>query len=173
MSNGVRPFENKRMGLIASIKRNFANSSARVQAFLYVVDDITQLASSAEPLIAFACTGLELHNFARDAKKGFLAILNENPDAYRQKIRLPEDYWRLAIRVVANELSQNKETDAASDLCRDALCVVIESAFDTFSEKDICTVFLSRNGEVVVERLPGKSPFDLSRAKLGNVNEPA
>lgn len=161
------------MGFIANIKRNFANSSARVQAFFYVVDDVAQLASNAEPLIAFACTGLELHNFARDAKKGLLAILNESPNEYRQKIRLPEDYWRLAIRVVANQLSERKGASAASNLCRDALCLVIESAFDTFSERDICTVLLSRDGEVAVERLPEKYPFDLSRKKLGNVNEPA
>lgn len=161
------------MGLIASIKRNYSNSNARVHAFFYVVESTDHSADSQDPLLAFACTGLELHNFAREAKKGFLGILNENPDAYRPKIKLPDDYWRLATRALANQLGQPKESTCRSDLCRDALCLVIESAFDKFSNGDICTVFLSRSGEVVVERLPEKSPLDLVRMKLGNVNEPA
>jgi hypothetical protein len=156
------------MGFFSSISRNYRNAGAQVTVFLYFSGDDDPSALRKEPLFDFRCTGLELHNWAREAKSGLLKVLNEDPSKYRGKIELPRDYWRLAMRTVVNDMNKGFPRETSS-LVRDALCLTIEGAFTEFTSGDICSVFVSRDAHVRVERQQTESPYDLFRQALGPI----
>ena len=156
------------MGFFSSIGKNYRNAGAQVTVFLCMAEETDPSALRKDPLFDFRCTGLELHNWARDAKSGFLKILNEEPAKYRGKIELPRDYWRMAMRTVVNDMTKGFPRQT-TDLVRDALCLTVESAFTEFTSGDTCSVVLSRDAHVRVERQQTESPYELFRHSLGAI----
>jgi hypothetical protein len=157
------------MGFFSAIKRNYRNAGANLHVFLYCVESLDCADQPDEPNAAFRCTGLELHNFAQQAKKDYLAFLEEHPDQTKT-ISVPRDFWRLGMNTVTKLVGQQGLSGAHADLARNCLCLVIEAAFQEYSDRDIISVFLARDTAVAVERVPHDSPFDLSRKNLGRID---
>ena len=168
------------MGLFSQFKRSYKNAGANISFFLHVVESLEhhyRLVESGPPDPAFYynCTGLELHNFARKAKNDFLKVLNEDPAAYRSMIGLSEARWRLAIRTVINNYNAHRERlpEELYLLTRDALCLVIETAFNEFEDGDMASVFFVRGGDVRVDIVRRKPKIDVLSKYLGNANQQA
>lgn len=161
------------MGLLATIRRNYRNAGANVWLSLRVVETYEDREHWKEPRLNWSCTGLEVHDHARSVKKGLLSILNEDAENYRKSIQIPQDYWRLAVRVIINNLKSYRDNPPREifDLIRGCLCLVAETAFLEFKDGDSIAVVFTRDGETWVEVLSNGPKFALTSKCLGNVNK--
>jgi len=158
--------------LFANIGRNYRNADANVIVFLYVVASYEDRDNWKDPVFNWNCTGLELHKFASSVKKELLMILNENAEEYRKTISLPADYWRLAVRVIVNNLNSKRGEIAPEQyhLTRDCLCLVTEAATEEFRDGDSIGIVITTQGDTWVEIL-SKDVFGMTRKCLGNVQK--
>ena len=162
-------FEALEMGIVSGIRQKYRNAGANVTLFFYVVDSLDRRENVPEAEFVYMCTGLELHNYAREAKKSLLRALNENPAA-RHSIRIPDDYWKLSIRHLIGDYNANGHQIPCNTLVRDLVCLIIDVAFQDFHDGDLISVYFLKGGDVSLEIVRKKPSVELIQRRLGNVN---
>jgi len=158
------------MGIFSKLKRDWSNAGAHVLVSLSVVNNLDHRENLPLPWFSCECTGLELHNFANGARKDMLKILNSD-SAHFRGIKIPDDYWWFSTILINRVYPKHPETvpDQFYESVRDASCLLVECAFDSFADGDGLSAYLFTNGEVWVERLRMHGEVELLKKFLGNV----
>lgn len=159
------------MGFFSSVGRNYKNAGAKVWLFVYVVKSYDAPRENwPDPLFNWQCTGLELHKYATTVKKQFLKALNKNAAENRKSIQLPADYWRLATRMIIDNL--NRKGGLPPELyenTRDCMCLVAEAATEQFNDGDSIGIVITESGETWVDIMSKVDPLDFKRTRLGTI----
>ena len=158
------------MGIFDKMKRDYRNAGAKISLSLHFAEDLEHREKLRDPWLFHECTGLELHNSANVARKDFLKLLNSGSLNYRPIVRIPEDYWRLAVRALqpAHKVNPALIPDQMYPFVCNATSLIAESAFAAFEDGDGLFVFILAGGEVWVERLAMPS-LKMERSLLGNI----
>ena len=157
------------LGLINRFRRTQRLGSAQVAIALYVLRE-----DDEEPALvfSFAATGRQIERKAADHRVLLGRLLEERRAAPElEGLRMPDDDWRLAARVVINVLDQHGRRPARSVLeaITEGLCVIAWRAFDSYRDGDRVQIEVHESGEVRVE-LDSHDPAARGARFLGNAN---
>lgn len=154
------------------IRKHFANSHATVSVRFQLENEQTDY---VRILYEFECTGLDIHNMARSAKKLLLKNLkagygnSEGQVIYSKKWDV---FTRGIIETHTAFLTQKMSDSDYHPIIREFLCGVIEEAFDDFVDGEVLTVKCLFNSEVHVVGYHVVTGVERLKV-LGNINEDA
>ena len=155
------------------IGKHYENAKVQVGVKLFLETKDRELLT----LYYFECSGLDVHNLARSAKKLLLKTLKTDyGNAHPEGQRIYARKWEVFVRTLLNthmvfHNNEVSETDYHT-IMRENLCGIIEEAFDKFRDGELLTVTFLCGSQVQVDGY--HEGTDTKRTQsLGNVNADA
>ena len=157
-------------------KRNYSNSWAEISVAYWLIHGNEMRKDNFEDLYDFQINALDAHNKAKRAARSLSSAAHKQGRTPNQRDFLAKNLWATSLVTAHNLVTdvygkQKMFTPEQDQLMEEALCLVVEHAFQNHVDGIRYTVNLFQNTDTVVTALNRNGSPPIQEIKLGNLNE--